>query len=99
MNFFLASPKLTLYTNYPFRFVGDYRILGNLIFHNTGGSKIYTNSSVMHSYRLFIRNSPYKKVNGSGNIGLPDNLVKSYKTQSRIWDDFKNSKVRSAHLT
>ena len=55
----------------------------------TGGSKIYTNRIVMNSNSVlfqidyFIRSSPYKKVKGSGNIGLSDNSVRSYKSLSR----------------
>ena len=62
----------------------------------TGGSKIYTNRIVMNSNSVlfqidyFIRNSPYKKVKGSGNIGLSDNSVRSYKSLRRIWDEFEN---------
>ena len=71
----------------------------------TGGSKIYTNRIVMNSNSVlfqidyFIRNSPYKKVKGSGNIGLSDNSVRSYKSLRRIWDEFENHIGGTVHLT
>ena len=71
----------------------------------TGGSKIYTNRIVMNSNSVlfqidyFIRNSPYKKVKGSGNIGLSDNSVRSYKSLRRIWDEFENHIGGTVHFT
>ena len=71
----------------------------------TGGSKIYINRNLMSSNSVlfqidyFIRNSPYKKVKGSGNIGLSDNSVRSYKSLRRIWNDFENHIGGTTNLT
>ena len=56
-------------------------------------------NSVLFQIDYFIRNSPYKKVKGSGNIGLSDNSVRSYKSLRRIWNDFDNHIGRTIQLT
>lgn len=58
-----------------------------------------SSNSVLFQIDYFIRNSPYKKVKGSGNIGLSDNSVRSYKSLRKIWKDFENHIGGTINLT
>ena len=46
-------------------------------------------NNVSYQIEYFIKNSSYKKVKGSNNIGLSENSVRSYRSLYRIWQDFE----------
>ena len=56
-------------------------------------------NSVLLKIDYLIRNSPYKKARGSGNIRLSDNSVRSYKSLRTVWNEFENHIGGTVHLT